>query len=225
MTLAPLSFPPLSLLEEFLLLSLDDRMEYLGAMDDGTLDCATAGAILMDLTQRNRIDNDLRDMFMSDATPTGDPILDHALQMIALAPVLTPYPIAYWLRQVADQAPLAREKALARLKERGILSRRPPGVFWILGKRKHSLMEQEEARDVRARLLGIVLGDDVPAPREIMLTALAEACGLFHKILTPKEADFAKARIRQVSRLDLIGQAVAKSIGEINGSLAKASGF
>jgi len=225
MTTASLSSPPLSLLEEFLLLALDDRTEDLKAMDSSTLDYAAAGAVLMDLTLRNRIDNDLRDMFLADATPTGDSLLDSALQMIALAPVLTPYPIAYWLRQLADDAPVVREKALTRLKERGILSSRPPRAFWILAKRRYPLMQQKEAREVRTRLLGIVLGDDVPSPRDIMLTALAEACGLFQKILTSREAEFAKARIKQVSRLDLIGQAVAKSISEINGSLAKASGF
>ncbi len=220
-----LSLPPLSLLEEFLLLALDDRTQELDALDSGTLDIATAGAILMDLTLRNRIDNDLRDMFTSDAAPTGDDILDPALQMIALAPVLTPHPIAYWLRQIADDAQAIREKALARLEKRGIVQRRNKRVFWILGKRRYPLMDQQEVREVRERILSIVLGDEVPSPRDIMLTSLAEACGLFHKILGKNQRDIAGVRIRQVSRLDLIGQAVAKSVSDIHNVLAEASGF
>ena len=89
---------PMTLLEEFLLLALDDQTGQLHPLAPSTLDCAVAGTILMDLTLRNHIDNDLRDMFVVDQSPTGDNILDPALQVMSLAPVLTPHPIAYWLR-------------------------------------------------------------------------------------------------------------------------------
>ncbi len=180
---------------------------------------------MMDLTLRNRIDNDLRDMFTTDATPTGDDILDPVLHMISLAPVLTPHPIAYWLRQLADEAPQYLEKALSRLEKREIIRRRDFKVLWILGKRRYPRVDQQEVREVKARILGIVLGNDVPAPHDIMLTSLADACGLLGKILTKEQAELAAVRIKQVSRLDLIGQAVAKGIGEIHTAMALASGY
>ena len=112
---------PLTLLEEFLLLALDDQTGRLHPLAHSTLDCATAGAILMNLTLRTRIDNDLRDMFVVDQTPLEDDILDPVLQLMSLAPVLTPHPIAYWLRQFADEGASFREKALRRLEKRGII--------------------------------------------------------------------------------------------------------
>ena len=73
--------PPLTILEEFLLLALDDRAGQFYPLARSTFDCAAAGAVLMDLTLRHRIDNDLRDMFVTDATPTGNPIFDPVLQL------------------------------------------------------------------------------------------------------------------------------------------------
>ena len=106
--------PPLTVLEEFLLLAHDDRAEQFYPFARSTFDCATAGAVLMDLTLRHRIDNDLRNLFVVDPEPTNDDLLDPVLQTMALAPVLASRPITYWLRQIADEGEPLREKALKR---------------------------------------------------------------------------------------------------------------
>src|SRR5882672_3458897 len=102
MSLRMNALPRLTILEEFLLLALDDETGDFFALACSTLDCATAGAILMDLMLRRRIDNDLRNTFVTDSQPTGDDILDPVLQLMTLAPVLTPHPIAYWLQQITE---------------------------------------------------------------------------------------------------------------------------
>lgn len=215
----------LTLLEEFLLLALDDQTGQLHPLARSTLDCAAAGAVLMDLTLRNRIDNDLRDMFVVDATPTGDDLLDPVLQLMSLAPVLTPHPIAYWLRQMADEGEALREKALRRLEKRGIISRQDKKILWVFGSRRYPLIEDKEVREVKLRILGVVLGEEIPSPHDVMLTGLAESCGLFRYILSAHEAEAASARIAQVARMDLIGQAVAKGVTEIEAAIAMASGY
>ncbi|MDE1900360.1 MAG: GPP34 family phosphoprotein [Alphaproteobacteria bacterium] len=220
-----MTLPPLTLLEEFLLLAIDDQTGQMHPLPASVLDCACAGAVLMDLTLRNRVDNDLRDMFVTDATPTGDDILDPALQLMALAPVLTPHPIAYWLRQVADEGAALQEKALRRLEQRGIIRRQNRTIFWVFGARRYPLVEDKEMREVKLRILGAVLGDDVPAPRDVMMTGLAQACGLFRYILSANELTSATPRIAQISRMDLIGQAVANGVGDIGAAIASASGL
>ena len=179
----------------------------------------------MDLTLRQRIDNDLRDMFVVDASPTGDAMLDPVLQVMSLAPVLTPHPIAYWLRQLADEGEAYREKAWHRLEERGIIRRQNRRIFWVFGQRRYPLVNDKEVREVKLRILGVVLGNDIPAPHDVMLTGLAEACGLFRYVLSEREAVSASARIAQVSHMDLIGQAVAKGVTEIESAIAMASGY
>jgi hypothetical protein len=216
---------PLTLLEEFLLLALDDRTGELHPLARSALDCAAAGAILMDLTLRGRIDNDLRDMFTVDPTPTGDALLDPVLQVMSLAPVLTPHPISYWLRQIADEGESYREKALNRLEARGIIKRQNLKILWVFGKRRYPLIDQQEVREVKLRILGVVLSNEIPTPHDVMLTGLADACGLFRYILSASEADAATARIAQVARIDLIGQAVAKGVAEIQSAIALAAGY
>lgn len=217
--------PPLTILEEFLLLALDDIAGQFYPLARSTLDCACAGAVLMDLTLRHRIDNDLRDMFVTDATPTGDPVLDPILQMMALSPVLTPKPITHWLRHFADEGEALREKALKRLETRGILAREDKKILWVFGARRYPLLHHEEQREVKLRILGVILQDDIPAPHDIMLVALAQACDLFSHILSDHERRSAAARITLVAQMDLIGQAVAKAVTEIETAIAMASGF
>jgi len=216
---------PLTLLEEFLLLALDDQSGQLHPLAPSTLDCATAGAVLMDLTLRNRIDNDLRDIFVVDAAPTGDDILDPVLQLMSMAPILTPHPIAYWLRHLADEGGAFREKALRRLEARGIIRRQNRKILWVFGARRYPLLDDKEMREVKLRILGAVLSNEIPLPHDIMLTGLAEACGLFRYILSAAEAEKASARVTQIARLDLIGQAVAKGVTDIDSAIAMASGY
>jgi hypothetical protein len=69
----------ISLIEEFLLLTLEDSGGEFDSAPEIFVDCGIAGAALMDLALRNRIDSDLEAVWVSDATPTGDPILDGVL--------------------------------------------------------------------------------------------------------------------------------------------------
>jgi hypothetical protein len=214
-----------SLLEEFLLLALDDQTGQLHPLAPSALDFATAGAILMDLTLRHRIDNDLRDMFVVDTTPTGDELLDPALQLMSLAPVLTPHPIAYWLRQFADEGAAFREKAFRRLETRGVIKRQDRKILWVFGTRRYPVVDDKETREVKLRILGVILGNEIPLPHDVMLTSLANCCGLFRYILSSAEATSAQGRITQVEKIDLIGQAVAKGVSDIDSAIAMASGY
>jgi Golgi phosphoprotein 3 len=217
--------PPLTILEEFLLLALDDETGDFYELARSTLDCATAGAILMDLMLHRRIDNDLRDMFVTDTLPTGDDILDPVLQIMTLAPVMTPRPIAKWLRELMDESEALREKALRRLEARGIIRREDRKILWVFGARRYPVIHDKEVREVKLRILGVILGDDIPTPHDIMLTALAEACDMFRYLLSGPQLAQAAPRIAQVARMDLIGQSVAKAVTEIEAAIAMASGF
>jgi Golgi phosphoprotein 3 len=217
--------PTLTILEEFLLLALDDEAGQFYSLARSTLDCATAGAVLMDLTLRHRIDNDLKTMFVVNATPTGDDILDPILQIMAIAPVLTPNPITHWLQQFADEGEALREKALKRLEAHGVLRREDKKILWVFGQRRYPILNAKEIREVKLRILGVILSDDIPEAHDMMLTALAQACGLFRHILTGHELASALPRIEQVAGMDLISQAVAKAVTEIESAIAMASGF
>ena len=73
----------LTLAEDIILLLLDDDTGKLASIDLMTLNYAMAGAVLMDLALRNKIDNDLESLIVADSTPTGLQMLDTYLDKIS----------------------------------------------------------------------------------------------------------------------------------------------
>ena len=69
----------LSFAEEIVLLLLDDASGEFAPLPQSVFGIVVAGAALMDLALRNRIDTDLEKLVVVDPTPTGDDILDDAL--------------------------------------------------------------------------------------------------------------------------------------------------
>src|SRR6202012_4245026 len=132
-------------------------------------------------------------------------------------------PIGVWLRQIAEEGEALREKTLRRLEQRGILKRGDKKILWGFGTRRYPVLQGQEIRDVKLRIFGVILRDDIPPPHDMMLTALAHACRLFQHILSSHELAAATPRIELVSRMDLIGQAVAKTVIEIEAAIAMAS--
>jgi hypothetical protein len=73
----------LTLAEDIILLLLDDDSGKLASIDLMTLNYAMAGAVLMDLALRNKIDTDLERLIVADSTPTGLQMLDRYLDKIS----------------------------------------------------------------------------------------------------------------------------------------------
>ncbi len=217
--------PPLTVLEEFILLAHDEKSNRFHPLTPCAMCCASAGAVLMDLTLRNRVDNDLKHLFVIDGEPMNDDLLDPVLQTLLLAPVLERRPISIWLRSIADEGEALQEKALRRLEKRGILRREAQKIFWIFTANRYPLLNMGEVTEVRKRLKEVILKDVIPLPHDIVLTALAQACGLFRHILDKNELENARSRIEQVAKMDLIGQAVAQATNEIEMTMTLVSGF
>ena len=53
-----------------------------------------------------------------------------------------------------------------------------------------------------------------------MIICLADACGILKELLSRREHEQAAARIEQVRKLDLIGQAMSQAISDIELSVA-----
>ena len=66
----------------------------------------------------------------------------------------------------------------------------------------------------------VLFTDDIPGPRDIVIICLADACGLFDRIMSEAEVERARKRTDLVRRMDLIGQAVSKAVRDIETSLA-----
>jgi Golgi phosphoprotein 3 len=87
--------------------------------------------------------------------------------------------------------------------------------LWVFHTRRYPVIDDSEQREVKARLRQILLTDEIPDPRDIVLICLIEACELFGLVLTPAELNQATPRIEQLRRMDLIGQAVGRAVADI----------
>ena len=206
--------------EEIMLLLLDDEGGEFLHVSDWSLRCALAGAVLMDLALENRIDTDLKQLVLVDATPVGDDLLDPTLARIAEA--TETHDAAHWVHQTARHADQIRERALERLIGHGILQRQEESFLWVFKSRRYPAVDGKADREVKLRIMGVLFSDDIPDPRDIVIVCLAEACGIFQALLSRRELTHASARIEQVRKLDLIGQAISQAVWDIETSLAMA---
>ena len=203
----------LTFAEEVLLLSHDEERQRFREISEPLAGAAFAGAVLMDLASRGRIDTDLDRLILVNATPTGEPVLDGTLADIAAAEEQRS--TADWLGQLRGRYAEIESLAMARLVERGILRQDQERVLWIFERKRYAALDGRPRADVQTRILKLLRSDEIPDERDIMIIALADACGLLARLLSETELQRLRPRIDQIIRLDLIGRNVRQVIEEM----------
>jgi hypothetical protein len=206
----------LSFVEEILLLLHDDATGDFVELPHAVFTLVLGGAALMDLAIHNRIDTDLEHLTVVDRTPLGDDILDDVLMRVAKVEDASGGEIETTeaLYEAATYAEIYRPKALWRLIARGILKEENGRHLWVFRSRRYPLIDDSEQQEVRARLRHILLTDEIPDPRDIVLICLVDACALMRFVLSRQEIEATAVRVEQLRKMDLIGQAVTKSASE-----------
>lgn len=203
----------LGFVEEIVLLQLDPSSGRFIVLPMSAADVVVAGAALMELAIKNRIDTDLERLTILDATPTGDDILDDVLgRLTSSDEALT---IRTAIEQTTPHARQYQQSALKRLTDKGILRERDGMFLRVFQTRRYPVVDDRQRREVRARLRQVLLTDEIPDPQDVVLICLLEGCELLSLVLTAEELRSAAPRVEQLGRLDLIGQAMKKAVGEI----------
>ncbi len=209
----------LTFAEEILLIALDDESGKFVSMGTQGLAYPLAGAVLMDLALRSKIDADLEKIMIIDSGPTGEPMLDGPLRSIAESP--EPHSPREWVGRLVPDATDIEEMALARLVERGILRREDRKILWVFSTRRYPMIDDTEEKEVKRRLVDILMSDDIPTPRDVALIALVDACELLGAVLSAREVERVAPRVEQVRKLDLIGQAMTDAVRNLRLEIAK----
>ena len=207
----------LRIVEEIIMLLLRDEDGRFLHVPNWSMDYAIAGGVLMDLAMENRIDTDLENLMLVDATPVGDSLLDPTLTEIEEREKNN---TRFWVEHTAQNAYAIREEALSRLIALGILEPQEDRFMWVFRSRRYPMIDGQAQREVKTRIMGVLFSDEIPDPRDVMIICLADACGIFGELLSKEELAQASARIDIVRKLDLIGQAMSKAIYDIEVSVA-----
>lgn len=210
----------LTFVEEIVLLALDDKTGKFVDLPPLALDQALAGASLLELAFQNRIDTDLTHLTLVSGEPTGDKMLDPLLSKIVAAK--DKKDAKYWVGVFSADGEKLREDALAHLTSRGILKKEEKKFLWVIPGRRYPMIDEKEEREVRQRIRSVIVDGEVPGPRDVVLISLASACQLLRSIFTDADLMKYSSRVAEVSKMDLIGRAVSKSVAEVQEAVMRA---
>ena len=200
--------------EELLLLLHNDESGYFVPIPEWNMSCALAGAVLMDLAMEDRIDSDQTSLTLTDATPTGDELLDPTLIEIAgEEQVHTPQ---YWVERIARRADDIGDVAVDRLVKAGIFDS-DDGGFWTLSTRvtrtgRYPLVDGQSGEEIKGRIMRTLLDGELPDPRDVPIIGLVHYCGGFRAMMDSEEYELAEERIELFSGMDLIGRAIGPAV-------------
>jgi hypothetical protein len=200
----------LTFVEELVLLGLDDRTGALLPTPVMGFNYALAGAVIADLALAGRIDTDLQQLTVIRAEPTGDALLDNALATIAGSP--QPKSVSHWLGVLSSQRAEMEDEALKRLVSRGILRREDKKILWVFGTRRYPTVDNQERTEVKTRLSELILGDELPDPRDAVLISLLTACHLAQHIFAGPQYTARAGRLATLARMDQVGREVGSAI-------------
>ncbi len=210
----------ITLAEEVLLLLLDEKKGTLIQVPQLTLHFVLAGAILMELAIRNKVDSDIDSFYIINKDPTGEPVLDAILTKIDSN--TTNQDLKYWVNAIADEGAEILESSINRLIERGILGRTEKRILWLVKTESYPTIDQSVERESKRRVLNLLYSDDIPDQEDIVLVCLLDASNMLRTLIGQAELTRLRPRIEQIIRLDLIGQATTKLIREIQVALVAA---
>ena len=202
----------LTLAEEILLLVLNDEDGRFIDLPEYSLDFALAGAIVMELQKRWKLDSDLKRVRVVDSAPLGDSLLDPVLSMIARSPERA---AEAWIGALAREGDDIRRRVVDRLVERGVLERKDNFLYWMMGGRRYPMINGREQREVRVRVLGVLQKNEIPGPKEAAIIALADACAVFDAVLDMDAMFEVAPRIQEIAQMDLLAQAMKRALLDV----------
>lgn len=204
----------MTIAEELILLLLKDDTGFVAPIPEWRMSCALVGAVLLDLSFKNRIDTDLETLSVIDPTPTGDELLDPTLQ--AIAEEAGAHSPRFWVERLAPRADDINELVFDRLVQREILEHDHAGFWSLSGKvarsGRYPLVDGAPGEEIRGRVMRTLFDDEIPDPHDVTVIGLVRACDGFRALLTPEEHEEAEERIELISGMDLFGRAVLAAV-------------
>lgn len=199
--------------EELILLALNDDTGDFHRMTNVNFNLALVGALLMDLALKNRIDVDLKRLYVVNKDKTGDPFLDHILSVIGERESSCETSVV--VRHLYNTLEYLKDKLLDSLASQGIVKAVDNKILWLFKKRRYPVIEQKEEKEVLSRIRETILTDVIPEAKDVALISLVNTCDLMDKLFTKEELESHTTRIEALKKMDLIGQAVNSIIEEV----------
>jgi hypothetical protein len=206
--------------EDLLLLLYDDESGKPLAGSPG-LDYALAGAVVVELTLLGKVDisgegEDVKPgrLKVLDVSPTGDPLLDERLAMLADKAGKKPKDV------MGKLSKKLRDPLLRRLAERGILEESEGKVLGLFPVTRWPAKDAQHEGDVRAALENVLKLGTRPDERTGALIALLSALDVVPKVVTDAvDRKALKRRAKEIAESDWAAAAVRRAVQDMQAAV------
>jgi hypothetical protein len=196
--------------ERLLLLATDDKSGHVDTKS-GAIALGLAGATLTELLINHRLDIADGKVTVTDATLTGDPILDDALTGIAES---KPHDPKHWIAKLE-----LRDRTLERLIDAGILRHEEHRILWVIPADRYPAENDAPERDARNAVRAAVLDGEEPTDRTAALIGILRACDLTGSVFSKVERKRYGDRIDRIAESEILGDAVGKAVKELQDAI------
>ena len=90
--------------------------------------------------------------------------------------------------------------------------------------RRYPTIDGKERIEVRARLSELIIGNDLPAPRDAVLLSLIHGCHLSEYLFAGLDLAAYQERLELLAKIDLVGREVSAATAASLGVLGRALG-
>ena len=207
--------------EHLLLLALNDDKGSVVQSSALALPYGLAGALIMELSLRGRVKVEETILAEVSTDPTGDDILDEALQ--ALAECERDKSAEYWIARPDSLVKGLKQRLLDRLVERGVLRREEHRFLWLVPYNRYPTQDAAAERDIRQRVHDVVLrGAEADEPTALLLS-LVHACDLAKEVFPDHDAGDVKQKLKVFAESSQVAKAVADDVAAATIALVSAT--
>ena len=203
----------LTLAEELLLVALDDEKGADTANWGSGVEAGLAGALLLELATAGCVAYEGGKVVPADCEPPADPLAAAALDAIRADDKRRD--AKAWIGRLPKALKPLRSRVALRLVERGTLEERRIRRLGLFEATRYPERDPEPERRLRAAVIEVLVTGREPTPREAMLIALLNAYDLVKRVVPRDDRRAAGKRAKQIAEGDVIGDAVARTLRDV----------
>jgi hypothetical protein len=211
-----------NLLENFVLMALDsNKGKFL--IDSISLNYGIAGAILLELSELNKISIKDKKLLLTDKKHTGNEVFDTCIQLIDKSKRVKK--VKFWINKIGNRSSRFKKNILADLKNKGILTVQRKSYLWGLIKiYSYPIIQKNMVYDIKSRLKKIILENEKADLNYLLLISLMNSCKLIRVVfVNKKEYKAAKEKIKHLTQDIEITDAVGIALKEVQAAVMVAT--
>jgi Golgi phosphoprotein 3 len=215
----------LTLPQELYLLALHEEKGRVPGSVSMALHYGLGGAVLAELVLRGKVglDEKKKMVVLDDGMLGEDDLLNEALERIIAS--TKPRKVSHWVSVFSDEIKKLEKRLSNRLVELSILRKEEKRFLGVISYEVYPQHPQNTGAGnasakywIKQHLRSVALAGDPtskPDERVLALLSLAKACDLLSFVFTRDELKAARRKIEELTRGELIGEAVKEAIDSI----------